>query len=104
MVKLSFQPNRITDFKSFFDKIKLRVNDFEGCKGMQLLQDCKNPSVFFTYSLWESEEDLDRYRSSETFGEVWSQIKPWFKDSPEAWTTQSYFDGFSVSHSTQRES
>lgn len=104
IVKLSFHPERVAEFLTFFDSIKHLVNGFEGCKGMQLLQDQRDTSVIFTYSLWESEADLNRYRASKTFGSVWPQIKPWFNDKPAAWTTHSYFDGFSVSPQSHPES
>ncbi|MFA7272929.1 MAG: antibiotic biosynthesis monooxygenase [Crocinitomicaceae bacterium] len=94
IVKLTFQEEKVQDFLSFFEMIKLKVNSFPGCLGMQLMQDSKNPCVIFTYSQWESEENLNNYRDSGTFGEVWPSIKPWFGDKPEAWTTNVVFNGF----------
>lgn len=94
IVKLTFQPERQNDFLDFFEEIKHLVNQFPGCKGMQMLQHKKEKNVFFTYSLWNSEEDLNTYRDSETFGKVWPTIKPWFADRPEAWTTEAVFNGF----------
>lgn len=49
-----------------------------------------------TYSHWNTPEDLDNYRTSETFGEIWPNIKPWFKEKPEAWSVEEYFNGFEV--------
>jgi hypothetical protein len=50
-------------------------------------------NILFTYSYWESEDKLNSYRDSSTFGEVWPTIKPWFEEKPNAWTTQVVFDG-----------
>jgi|TARA_R110000737_G_scaffold324995_1_gene338157 quinol monooxygenase YgiN len=94
IVKLTFQEERVDEFLSFFETIKLKVNSFPGCLGMQLVQDVKNPCVIFTYSQWQSELELNKYRDSQTFGEVWPNIKPWFGDKPEAWTTEVIFNGF----------
>jgi hypothetical protein len=96
VVKLTFSENHVAEFKTFFESIKLLVNEFPGCKGMQMLQDKKTETIFFTYSLWESELDLNAYRDSDTFGEVWPIIKPWFSEKPEAWTTEALFNGFDL--------
>ena len=94
IVKLEFEENRIDDFLTFFETIKHRVNEFPGCFGMKLYQDVDRPWVVMTYSHWESQEALDSYRNSSTFGEVWPTIKPWFSAKPEAWSVQAYFNGF----------
>lgn len=94
IVKLEFQEDKIADFLSFFETIKHKVNTFPGCYGMKLYQDINAPSTVMTYSHWESNEDLNKYRDSETFGAVWPKIKPWFNAKPEAWSVDAYFDGF----------
>jgi quinol monooxygenase YgiN len=94
IVKLEFEKNRIDDFLAFFETIKHRVNEFPGCYGMKLYQDVEHPWIVMTYSHWESQEALDTYRNSTTFGEVWPTIKPWFDAKPEAWSVQAYFNGF----------
>lgn len=94
IVKLHFQEDKTSGFLTFFETIKHKVNTFPGCHGMRLLQDAKNPNIILTFSIWESETDLNKYRDSETFGEVWPTIKPWFAQKPEAWTLNSVFDGF----------
>ena len=96
IVKLEFQQERIEAFLSFFETIKDNVNNFPGCHGMQLLRDQVNPCIVFTYSQWDNEQDLENYRLSKTFGEIWPKIKPWFAKSAEAWSVEVVFDGFSV--------
>jgi quinol monooxygenase YgiN len=70
------------------------VNQFENCHGMELLQSKEQKNIVFTYSYWENEVALEKYRNSETFKKVWSTIKPWFGNKTEAWTLEKYFDGF----------
>lgn len=94
IVKLEFQPDRISDFLAFFDSVKQKVNSFPGCYGMKLYQDVNRPEIVMTYSHWESEDALNAYRVSETFGEIWPNIKPWFATKPEAWSVKAYFNGF----------
>lgn len=94
IVKLEFQEGKIKEFLAFFETIKHRVNEFPGCYGMKLYQDIDSPNVVMTYSHWQSQTELDNYRKSQTFGEVWPTIKPWFKEKPEAWSVNAYFNGF----------
>jgi heme-degrading monooxygenase HmoA len=94
IVKLQFQAAKAADFLLIFNDTKLMVSNFEGCSGMQLLQDIKDPSVFFTYSQWESEDALLNYRQSDLFKTLWKSIKPLFEIPAEAWSTAVYFDGF----------
>ncbi len=96
IVKLQFQPDKTAEFLTFFQSIKEVVNGFEGCLGMQLLQDAKHPNIIMTYSHWIDEDALENYRLSEAFGGIWPTIKPWFEAKPEAWTMHPYFDGFSL--------
>ena len=43
---------------------------------------------FFTYSYWDSENDLNNYRKSELFNEVWTFTKKLFNAKPEAWSVE----------------
>lgn len=94
IVKLHFQPDKIDGFLAFFDSIKEQVNTFPGCLGMKLLRDVENPDIVMTYSHWYSQDALEEYRTSETFGKIWPKIKPWFAEKPAAWTVNTHFDGF----------
>jgi len=96
IVKLTFQEDKIQDFLSFFDTVKHIVNNFPGCEGMQLLQDIHNPSIVMTYSHWKDENDLENYRVSNEFKNIWSTIKPWFAQKAEAWSVDAYFNGFEL--------
>lgn len=86
LVKMSFQPDKIEDFKILFAQNRDLIQGFEGCKHVELLQDTNNPCIFFTYSLWENEDFLNTYRQSELFARVWGATKILFNDKPQAWT------------------
>lgn len=96
IVKLTFQPEKITDFITYFDTIKEKVAGYPRCHGMKLLQDIHQPNVVYTYSYWEDEKALDDYRYSELFGAVWPTIKPWFLEKAEARSVTEYFSSFPV--------
>lgn len=96
IVKLTLAPEHLDDFIQHFETVKLKINAFPGCLGMQLLVDQKQKGVVFTYSKWENDTALDNYRNSELFGAIWPTVKQWFIDKPQAWSTTSYFDGFAL--------
>jgi quinol monooxygenase YgiN len=86
IVKMTFDPEKISEFLSNFDKHKLKIRHFPGCNRLELLRDQNKSNIFFTYSYWDSSEDLDKYRQSELFKKVWSKTKILFVAKPEAWS------------------
>ena len=86
IVKMSFVPEKIEDFKSIFENNWQYINGFKGCDHVELLQDKLNKNIFFTFSLWQSEEHLNAYRNSELFAKVWGATKILFNDKPSAWS------------------
>lgn len=89
IVKLTFQPEKTADFLEVFAYHKERILVFPGCKHIELLR-CKDPDhVFFTLSVWDSEEALENYRRSELFRDTWGKTKVLFSDRPQAWTVTS---------------
>jgi len=86
IVKLGFYKQNVEVFIQHFNETKTRIRAFEGCNFLELYNDKNDPSIFFTYSYWESEAALENYRKSELFKSVWSKIKPFFSIKPEAWS------------------
>ena len=87
IVKLSFEENKVKDFLILFQEIKTTIRTFDGCLKMKLLNDLHRPNVFFTYSEWESEAALNKYRFSEFFKSTWIKTKILFSDKAEAWSS-----------------
>ncbi len=69
-----------------FEKKKALIRASKGCQLLELYQDKKNPELFFTYSYWNTEQDLENYRNSEFFISTWQQTKLYFNGKPEAWS------------------
>ena len=86
IVKMSFYEENIPKFLENFDSIKEKIRASRGNLFLELYQDRNNPCIFFTYSYWETEEDLENYRRSALFDEVWTFTKKLFNDKPEAWS------------------
>jgi len=83
---MSFDPSKIDEFLANFDAKKQHIRNFEGCEFLELYRDKKKTNVFFTYSFWSSEADLENYRQSELFKTVWTETKVLFDAKPEAWS------------------
>lgn len=89
IVKMSFAEENIPAFLKNFELIKDKIRNAPGNRLLELYQDKTNPCIFFTYSYWETEEDLENYRKSEFFNDVWTFTKQLFNDKPEAWSVKT---------------
>lgn len=88
IVKMTFQQEAIPSFLETFDKQKSFIAGFDGCSHLELFRDKKQNNIFFTYSHWKDEEALNKYRESDFFREIWSNVKLWFDDKPQAWSLE----------------
>jgi heme-degrading monooxygenase HmoA len=86
IVRMSFEPEAVPKFLALFETVKEQIAAFEGCKGLTLLRDAHQPNVLFTYSYWETEQHLNKYRFSDLFKHTWQQTKQHFNDKPIAWS------------------
>lgn len=86
IVKMEFQEDKINQFLSNFEKVKNNIRNQDGCRLLEMYQDKNNRNIFFTYSYWETEQDLENYRNSDLFKGVWAKTKPMFNAKPLAWS------------------
>lgn len=89
IVKMEFHRKNIPTFLQNFEEVKERIRNFQGCSFLELYRDKNNDAIFFTYSRWNEEQDLENYRKSELFKEVWSVTKPLFSSRAEAWSVDT---------------
>jgi quinol monooxygenase YgiN len=92
IVRLSLKPEFIQNFTTLFDERKQLIKQAEGCTHLELWKDDEHEGVFYTYSLWEDSKFLERYRKSELFSDTWSIVKPWFAESPRAYSAHKKLD------------
>jgi quinol monooxygenase YgiN len=88
IVKMTFIESCIDDFRKSVKSIAPTIRSFNGCHHLEILQDIHHKNIFFSYSHWESEADLNHYRSSDFFKETWSKVTEWFMHRPQAWSTE----------------
>jgi quinol monooxygenase YgiN len=86
IVRMSFKEDKTGEFMEIFKSSKNLIRHFEGCTHLELLQDVHKPNIYYTYSYWQSEDNLNAYRNSELFEKVWSATKALFADKPVAYS------------------
>ena len=89
IVKMEFKEEKVLTFLDNFEKIKEKIRAFEGCTFLELYQDKNNKDIFFTYSRWENESDLENYRISDLFKSIWATTKPMFRSKAQAWSVDT---------------
>lgn len=88
IVKMTFRPEETEAFEAIFFANSNKIRNFPGCTHLELLN---AGAVYFTYSRWNATEDLENYRKSALFAEVWSNTKALFAVPAEAWSTTQLF-------------
>jgi hypothetical protein len=88
---MTFKPEETETFLKVFNQSKELIRGFEGCSYLELLREKKEGNIFFTYSKWDSEESLNKYRHSELFATTWAQTKILFAEKPRAWTVEGLY-------------
>jgi heme-degrading monooxygenase HmoA len=86
IVKMHFNPAFVSEFRTVFKSVQPKIESFDGCSTVQLLQDQNDPEIFFTISHWKDEQHLNAYRESNLFKTTWAVVKPNFKVKAEAWS------------------
>ena len=89
IVKMTFNPEKVNEFLANFEEVKSKIRAFDGVEHLELLSDKNNTNIYFTYSIWESEDHLNNYRHSDLFKSVWAVTKPLFIKKAEAWSLES---------------
>jgi len=91
IVKMVFQPERVKDFEALFAARKEKIRAVPGCTRLELLRGSSRQNLFFTYSYWENEADLEQYRHSDFFKDTWSETKALFAEKAEAWSLEQKY-------------
>jgi len=91
IVKMTFKPEKIDLFLEIFNINKEKIRNSRGCNLLELYRDKTNTNIFFTYSYWETEDDLENYRNSDLFKIVWSKTKELFNGKPKAWSVEKTY-------------
>jgi hypothetical protein len=86
---MEFAVENVAAFLINFEQVKYKIRNYPGCLFLELYEDKNNPSIYFTYSRWKDEKDLESYRNSELFKSVWATTKPMFRSKAQAWSVDT---------------
>ncbi|PJJ59289.1 putative quinol monooxygenase [Hymenobacter chitinivorans] len=86
IVRMTFQPEKVVDFLAIFRDSENKIRTMPGCRHLELWQDADASHVYCTHSHWDSAADLDNYRRSVLFGQVWPATKRLFAAPPLAFS------------------
>ncbi|MEP5614438.1 MAG: antibiotic biosynthesis monooxygenase family protein [Cyclobacteriaceae bacterium] len=86
IVRMEFDPERVEDFLLLFEGVKEKIAAREGCTHLELCKDASDNNVYYTFSEWEREDDLESYRNSALFKETWTKTKVLFGGKPQAFS------------------
>ncbi len=85
---MTFKSQYSEEFNDFVKTIVDKIASFEGCLSVEILRDIDDENIFFSYSFWEKKEDLENYRYSAIFREIWTKTKSMFSERAKAWSTE----------------
>ncbi|MEO9869299.1 putative quinol monooxygenase [Ekhidna sp.] len=86
IVRMDFKPDSVNDFLELFELVKEKIATFPGCEHLELCRDAKEGHIYYTFSKWQSEDDLEKYRHSELFEDTWEKTKVLFGGKPLAYS------------------
>lgn len=92
IVRMTFREDEVENFLTVFHSSKKKIRAFDGCLHLELHKDYNEENIFSTYSIWENEDALNAYRTSDLFKSVWSKTKPLFKERPMAFSSKSILE------------
>lgn len=87
---MHFKEEGVQEFLTIFNANKTAIRNFPGCMRLELLKDIHHPTTYTTLSHWNSESDLNAYRDSAIFGNVWKAVKKEFARQPEAFSLEQF--------------
>jgi quinol monooxygenase YgiN len=83
---MQFTPDSKATFIDIFYKKQPFIEGFEGCHSVDLMEDEADDMVLYTFSKWDENESLQKYRNSEMFIKTWKQVKPLFASKAQTFS------------------
>ena len=92
IVRMHFEDEGVEAFLEIFQIHKNAIRKAKGCTHLELLKDVNHPNVYTTLSHWKKAGDLEAYRNSELFKEVWGKVKPLFTTHAKAFSLEKFVE------------
>ena len=92
IVRMHFKDENVEAFLAIFQKHKDAIRKVKGCTHLELLKDVNHPNVYTTLSHWKRASDLEAYRDSELFKQVWGKVEPLFTTHAQAFSLEKFIE------------
>lgn len=92
IVRMHFTQEGEQEFLEIFNCHKSAIRQFQGCTHLELLKDHNDAFCYATLSHWNSQADLDAYRKSALFEQVWGQVKSLFSERSQAFSLEKFIE------------
>jgi len=92
IVRMHFTEAGVEEFLQIFNTHKEAIRHFPGCSHLELLKDRDDVNTYTTLSYWNDPSDLERYRKSELFGNVWGRVKTLFSERSHAFSLEKFIE------------
>ena len=88
IVKMTVDEKNVGDFRKYFENYNQQIMQVDGCHHHDFLEDKNDPTTFFTYTTWETERQIERYRRSEMHRLHKEKMKEFYAKDDIAWTVE----------------
>jgi quinol monooxygenase YgiN len=92
IVRMHFTEAGVDEFLQIFDANKVAIRNFPGCTHLELLKDVEDTNTYTTLSHWNDSSNLESYRRSELFANVWGRVKPLFSERTQAFSLEKFVE------------
>ena len=86
IVRMEFLPEKVSEFLELFQSTREQIRNFPGVEKLEFYRDASAGNVYYTLSHWRSTGDLEKYRKSELFGNVWGKTRVLFSEKAQAFS------------------
>jgi quinol monooxygenase YgiN len=83
IARIVSRPEKLTDFRKIALALAEQSRREHGCRAYEVLQDTRDPHVFFLVEEWESTEALDEHNTSSHVREILAKAPSYLAEAPE---------------------
>lgn len=84
-------PNKAL-FKQTLKDYQKALKEQKGCMHLDMFSDKKEKDIFYSYTIWDNDTNLKKYRKSALYKELSGKILPLCDKEPKAWTVDEAFE------------
>ncbi|OFX61669.1 MAG: hypothetical protein A2046_04560 [Bacteroidetes bacterium GWA2_30_7] len=92
IVKMQVNESNKVLFKQTLKDYQPLLKKQKGCMQIDMLNDKKIKDIYYSYTIWDNEENLKKYKNSDFYKELSSKVLPLCEKEPQAWTVDEAFE------------